>query len=116
MMPKQKHNPFHCLQKQMFLFDMLIKNKENREDDSPTRITFLCGSLQGILWLSAPIRADPLGKEYPRELCKYFVVVVAVSSFSVGILFHESPLCALAEEVSQLDGLRFASALALQNS
>ena len=34
----------------------------------------------------------------------------------MGILLHESPLCALAEEVSQLDGLRFASALALQNS
>lgn len=51
----------------------------------------------------------------------YFVIIfllllLILSSFSVGILLHESPLCALAEEVSQLDGLRFASALALQNS
>lgn len=34
----------------------------------------------------------------------------------MGVLLHENPLCALAEEVSQLDGLRFASVLALQNS
>ena len=56
---------------------MLIKNKENRQDNSLTCITFLCGSLQGFLWLSAPLRADPPGREYPHVLCNYFVVVVA---------------------------------------
>lgn len=53
---------------------------------------------------------------WAENVLMYFVIFFAVSSFSVGILFHESPLCALVEEVSQLDSLTFASALALQNA
>lgn len=114
MVPKQKHNPFHC--KCSFLTCSLRIRKTDRIIPSHV-LHFSVAPCKGFF----DYQHHSEQTLQAESILMYFVIILLLlllilSSFSVGILLRESPLCALAEEVSQLDGLRFASALALRNS